>query len=274
MKYCIHVPFSATTETSSPRVHAFSALQVAKFIGSPPGYVGYNEGGQLTEPVRRKPYSVVLFDELEKASPDIINILLQILDEGHITDATGKTVNFKNAIIIMTSNVGSKFIEKKSSFGFHQTGDQEKADYDVMKAKLQDELKNTFKPEFLNRIDDIVIFRALNKEALVQIVDILMGDLQERLRHRHIFVTADKKVKEYLADIAYEAKSGARPLKRAIQEHFEDKVADRLLETGMRSHLEVSATMKGKKEIVFDIKELSKKKVVKKPKKELATTAK
>lgn len=228
---------------------------VSRLVGSPPGYVGFNEGGQLTEPVRRKPYSVVLFDELEKASPDITNILLQILDDGRLTDSTGKTVNFKNTFIIMTSNVGSKFIEKETTFGFVNSKDSEKIKYETMKNKLRDELKREFRPEFLNRIDDIVIFKSLQKEDINQIVEIMLGDVFKRLKEKNIIVTTDKKVKEFLVEKGFDQKQGARPLRRSIQEHFEDKLADHLLRTGVLQNISVKASLK-KGEVVFDIKEL------------------
>ncbi len=227
---------------------------VSRLIGSPPGYVGFNEGGQLTEPVRRKPYSVVLFDELEKASGDVINILLQILDDGRLTDSTGKTVNFKNTIIIMTSNVGSKYIEKETTFGFVNKKEQEEQKYSTMKLKLADELRREFKPEFLNRIDDIVIFRSLRKEDNLQIVDVLLKDVYKRLEEKFIYVTSDKKVKEYLVEKGFDQKQGARPLKRAIQEHFEDKLADKLLQMGIKQNIDVKASLK-KDGIDFQIKE-------------------
>lgn len=226
---------------------------VSRLIGSPPGYVGYNEGGQLTEPVRRKPYSVVLFDELEKASPDVTNVLLQILDDGRLTDATGRKVSFKNTIIVMTSNVGSKYIEKETSFGLVDAKNAEKNQYDAMKLKLMDELKREFKPEFLNRIDDIVIFRSLNENDIRQIVDIMMRDVQARLAQQHIHITVDEKIKDYLAKKGFDRKQGARPLRRAIQAHFEDKLADHLLSMNMRDHIDVKATMK-KGEMEFSIK--------------------
>ncbi len=226
---------------------------VSRLIGSPPGYVGFNEGGQLTEPVRRKPYSVVLFDELEKASSDVINILLQILDNGHLTDASGKMVNFKNTIIIMTSNVGSKFIEKETSFGFIGPSRQETAKLDSIKRKLREELRKEFKPEFLNRIDDIVIFKTLLKEDIEKIVVVMLKDLQERLKKTDIFITYDKKVRDLLAEKGYDQKQGARPLKRAIQEHFEDKLADKLLLEKDKTNLDIAATVK-KGEMVFSIK--------------------
>ncbi len=227
---------------------------VSRLVGSPPGYVGFNEGGQLTEPVRRKPYSVVLFDELEKASPDVTNILLQILDDGRLTDSTGRTVNFKNTIIIMTSNVGSKYIEKETTFGFVNRKDQEEMKYETMKTKLREELRQEFRPEFLNRIDDIVIFKTLQKEDLTSIVEIMLSDVFKRLKEKEIYVTADKKVKEFLLDKGYDRKHGARPLKRAIQEFFEDRLADHLLQTGLRQNIEVKAAMK-KGEVVFTVKD-------------------
>lgn len=224
---------------------------VSRLIGSPPGYVGFNEGGQLTEPIRRKPYSVVLFDELEKASTDITNILLQLLDDGHLTDASGRKVNFKNTIVIMTSNVGSKFIEHETSFGFLDPGKKkEQADYDGMKSKLQDELRKEFKPEFLNRIDDIVIFRSLSKSDIQQIVDIMIVDLQTRLNDKNISIGVDKRVKLFLADKGFDSKQGARPLRRAIQSYFEDRMADYLLVENLRSNLELKATLR-KGEIHF-----------------------
>lgn len=228
---------------------------VSRLIGSPPGYVGYNEGGQLTEPIRRKPYSVVLFDEIEKASPDILNILLQILEDGRLTDATGKLVNFKNTMIIMTSNVGSKLIEKQTSFGFKQTDNQEKSDYDNMKTKLNEELKKEFKPEFLNRIDDVIIFRSLSKEDLIEIVAIFLDELKERLMEKNILISYDKKVEAFLADKGYVEKQGARPLRKAIETHFEDALADRLLNENLRANIEVDAEVKDNK-IEFTIKNL------------------
>ncbi|NQY74515.1 MAG: ATP-dependent Clp protease ATP-binding subunit [Candidatus Margulisbacteria bacterium] len=217
---------------------------VSRLIGSPPGYVGFNEGGQLTEPVRRKPYSIVLFDELEKASPDVINILLQILDEGRLTDATGRKVNFKNTIIIMTSNVGAQFIEKKTSYGFTHSENVESSEYDVMREKLLDELRKEFKPEFLNRIDDIVIFRSLNKKDIRSIVDIMLGDILARLKSKNMHIKTDNKVKEFLVNKGFDPKHGARPLRRAIQEHFEDKLADAMLLSGLKEDIDVKASVK------------------------------
>jgi len=217
---------------------------VSRLIGSPPGYVGFNEGGQLTEPVRRKPYSVVLFDELEKASPDVVNVLLQILDDGRLTDSTGRTVNFKNTFIVMTSNVGSKFIEKESSFGFVDPVRGDNAQYDTIKSKLQDELRREFKPEFLNRIDDVIVFKPLAKSFVADIVEIMLADVLSRLKDANIQFKIDKKVKSFLLEKGYDQRQGARALRRAIQEHFEDRLADAILKDNLRSDVLVKATMK------------------------------
>jgi ATP-dependent Clp protease ATP-binding subunit ClpC len=245
---------------------------VSRLVGSPPGYVGFNEGGQLTEPVRRKPYSVVLFDELEKASPEVINVLLQILDDGRLTDSSGRVVNFKNTIIIMTSNVGSKYIEKETTFGFVSTAKQEETKYDNMKKKLRDELKREFKPEFLNRIDDIVIFKSLTKEDLNQIVEIMLEDVESRLKVHNILFDIDKKVKSFLVDKGFDPKQGARPLRRSIQEHFEDALADSLLLGHVKQDIFVKVTMQ-KDEIKFDIKPIEAKKKAKKLAAELVPSA-
>ena len=228
---------------------------VSRLIGSPPGYVGFNEGGQLTEPVRRKPYSIVLFDEVEKASPDVLNILLQILDDGRLTDANGRTVNFKNTIVIMTSNVGSKFIESETSFGFIAPNNEENKQYESLKIKLMAELKREFKPEFLNRIDDIVIFKSLTKPIIREIVDIMLDDMQKRLSDRNIRIKVDNAVKDYLVEHGFDQKQGARPLRRSIQEHFEDQLADRLLKANLRADVSVKAVMK-KDHVSFSIRRL------------------
>ena len=231
---------------------------LSRLIGAPPGYVGYNEGGQLTEPIRRKPYSIVLFDELEKASPEVINILLQILDDGRLTDSNGRVVDFKNTIVVMTSNVGAKFIEKETSFGFSTSDDKEEADYKSMKSKLQDELRENFKPEFLNRIDDIVIFKTLPKEVIRQIVEIMLEEVYARLLEKEIKIKADDKVKDYLVENGYNQRQGARPLRRAIQELFEDKLADVLLKKNLRAGLSVSATIKND-DVSFTVRTVKKK---------------
>ena len=235
---------------------------VSRLIGSPPGYVGFNEGGQLTEQVRRKPYSVVLFDELEKASADVINILLQILDDGRLTDSTGRTINFKNTIVIMTSNVGSKYIQQETSFGFVDPSHIEETKYEALKQKLNRELRDNFKPEFLNRIDDIIVFKSLNKENIKEIVDVMMKEIEVRLKEKNIDITYDKKVKDFLVEKGYDQKLGARPLRRAIQSMFEDVLADQLLsENALLGNVKADATVK-KDKIEFVI--TKKKKNIKK----------
>ncbi len=234
---------------------------VSRLIGSPPGYVGYNEGGQLTEPVRRKPYSVVLFDELEKASPDVVNILLQILDDGRLTDSTGRTVDFKNTIVVMTSNVGSKFIETETTFGFLDPTRYTDTKYEAMKIKLKEELRREFKPEFLNRIDDIIIFKALTKENIRHIVDIMLGDVQKRLDEKPIKMVVDNKVKDYLVEKGFDQKQGARPLRRAIQEFLEDALADQMLRENLRGNIQVKATLKNN-EVVFQVAPMAEEKAL------------
>ncbi len=202
---------------------------VSKMVGSPPGYVGYDEGGQLSEKVRRNPYSVILFDEIEKAHPDVFNVLLQVLDEGHITDSQGRKVDFKNTIIIMTSNAGAKEIMEPKHLGFDAVND-EKHDYEIMKNRVFEELKHLFKPEFLNRIDETIVFRALNKDDMKQIVTILTKSLIERCKDQ-MDITLDIKspVKKYIVEKAYDPKFGARPLRRRIQTDIEDALSEEIL---------------------------------------------
>jgi len=206
---------------------------VAKLIGSPPGYVGYDEGGQLTEKIRRKPYSVILFDEIEKAHPDVMNMLLQILDDGRLTDATGRTVNFKNTVIIMTSNVGARMITDKTTLGFSKSEDnkegQEK-EYENIKKDVMSELKKQFRPEFINRIDDIIVFHKLNKEDIDKIIEIMLKQVQERLTKQEYNVEIDNSVKDLVAKKGIDTNYGARPLKRAIQSNVEDKIAEAILD--------------------------------------------
>ncbi len=203
---------------------------VSKLIGSPPGYVGYEEGGQLSEKVRRNPYSVLLFDEIEKAHPDVFNILLQVLDDGHITDAHGRKVDFKQTIIIMTSNAGAQAIMEPKRLGF-MSGDDEKRDYERMKSGVMDEVRRIFKPEFLNRIDEIMVFHVLNKDNIKKIVTILLKTLEKRCKEQmDITLTVTNSVKDYLAETGFDSKYGARPLRRAIQSRIEDKLANEILE--------------------------------------------
>jgi ATP-dependent Clp protease ATP-binding subunit ClpC len=211
---------------------------VSRLTGSPPGYVGYEEGGQLTEAIRRKPYSVVLFDEIEKAHPDVMNILLQILEEGKLTDSLGRTVDFKNTIIIMTSNVGADLIRKETSIGFAETS--EEATYEKMKDQLMGEMKKTFKPEFLNRVDDIIVFRMLNKEELKQIVDIELKVVLERLKGQEMQLTVSDAAKDFLIEKGYDPKFGARPIRRAVERYIEDPLAEELLKSKAAGKTEVT----------------------------------
>ena len=215
---------------------------VAKLIGSPPGYVGYDEGGQLTEKIRRKPYSVILFDEIEKAHPDVMNMLLQILDDGRLTDATGRTVNFKNTVIIMTSNVGARMITDKNVLGFSQNVDnkegQEK-EYESIKKDVMAELKKQFRPEFINRIDDIIVFHKLTDEDIGQIIEIMLKQVQKRLKEQEYNVEIDKSVKDLVAKKGIDTNYGARPLKRAIQSNVEDKIAEAILDGKIIPHKKV-----------------------------------
>ncbi|MDE6181694.1 MAG: ATP-dependent Clp protease ATP-binding subunit [Eubacteriales bacterium] len=203
---------------------------ISKLIGSPPGYVGYDDGGQITEKIRRKPYSVILFDEIEKAHPDVFNILLQALDDGHITDSQGRKVDFKNAVIIMTSNVGARNITENKKLGFSTTED-EKTKYEDMKKNVMDQVKKTFKPEFLNRIDDIIVFHTLNKEEVKQISNIMLKELLDRIKENlNVELEITEEAIDKLVDLGYDSSYGARPLRRAIQTNIEDLFAEKMLE--------------------------------------------
>lgn len=213
---------------------------VSKLIGSPPGYVGYEEGGQFSEKVRRNPYSVILFDEIEKAHPDVFNILLQVLDDGHITDAQGRKVDFKETIIIMTSNAGAQAIVSPKKLGFGAVED-EKQDYKRMKEGVMEEVKRMFKPEFLNRIDEIIVFHTLNKDEIKKIVGILLKDLVKRCKDQmNITLKVRDSVKELIAKEGFDPKYGARPLKRAIQNKIEDAMAEEILEGKIKEGDEVT----------------------------------
>lgn len=226
---------------------------VSKLIGSPPGYVGYDEGGQLSEKVRRNPYSVILFDEIEKAHPDVFNILLQVLDDGHITDAHGRKVDFKQTIIIMTSNAGAQAIIEPKRLGFVSEAD-EKQDYQFMKSGVMEEVRRMFKPEFLNRIDEIIVFHALNQQHIRQIVGILLESLKKRCREQlEIDIKVTGAAKDLLAEAGFDSKYGARPLRRAIQTKVEDRLANEILEGHIKrgDTVQVHAV---KKELVFSVK--------------------
>jgi ATP-dependent Clp protease ATP-binding subunit ClpC len=199
----------------------------SRLFGAPPGYVGYEEGGQLTEKVRRRPYSVVLFDEIEKAHPDIFNVLLQVLDDGVLTDSLGRKVDFKNTILVMTSNVGTRFIQKGVSLGFQKEEGEDSQKR--IKEEVLAELKRTFSPEFLNRIDELVVFHPLDKTHLFTIVDIIIKDLNARLGERGVHLLIDDEVKQWLIDEGYQAQYGARPLRRTIQKLLGDPLSEELL---------------------------------------------
>ncbi len=208
---------------------------VSKIIGSPPGYVGYDEGGQLSEKVRRNPYSVILFDEIEKAHPDVFNILLQVLDDGHITDSTGRVVDFKNTVIIMTSNAGAENIIAPKMLGFAAGADEEQ-NHNLMKNRVMDEVKRLFKPEFINRIDEIIVFHVLNKTHMSDIVDIMIKNVNKRtLEQMKISIELTEEAKQYIIDKGYDSKYGARPLRRAIQTELEDTMAEKILEGSIKA---------------------------------------
>lgn len=219
---------------------------VAKLIGSPPGYVGYDEGGQLTEKVRRKPYSVILFDEMEKAHPDVMNMLLQILEDGRLTDSQGRTVNFKNTIIIMTSNVGAKLITDKNKLGFanDKSAEDEKQEYENIKKEVLAELKKQFRPEFINRIDDIIVFHKLNNEDINKIMEIMLKQVQKRLELQNYKVEIDDSAKELIAKKGVDNNYGARPLRRSIQNMLEDKIAEAILDGIIKPGEKAVATAK------------------------------
>ena len=199
----------------------------SRLVGSPPGYVGFEEGGQLTEQVRRRPYSVVLFDEIEKAHPDVSNMLLQILEEGKLTDSQGRSVDFRNTIILLTSNVGAESAKKSKSIGFNNSDDE--VDYEKMKELIMDEAKKAFRPEFLNRLDDVIVFHALDKEALMKILDLEIGKVVERLEKKDINLVLDEKARDFLVEKGHDPEYGARPMRRAVERFMEDPLAEEIL---------------------------------------------
>ncbi|PIE32538.1 ATP-dependent Clp protease ATP-binding subunit ClpC [candidate division KSB3 bacterium] len=215
---------------------------VSRLIGSPPGYIGYDEGGQLTETVRRTPYSIVLFDEIEKAHPDVFNLLLQIMEDGHITDSYGRRVDFKNAVIIMTSNVGAKMIQKRTQLGFHQ--ENEETHYQKMKERVTGELKRLFNPEFLNRVDDIITFHTLTLEHTQQIVDIMVRDINKQLADKRLTITLNADAKRWLAEKGYDQIYGARPLRRLLQSAVEDMLAEELLQGRLATYENIQIIVK------------------------------
>jgi ATP-dependent Clp protease ATP-binding subunit ClpC len=223
-------------------------FNVSRLVGSPPGYVGYEEGGQLTEQVRRKPYSVVLFDEIEKAHPDVWNMLLQILEEGKLTDSVGRAVNFRNTIILMTSNVGSDTIKKQSSMGFSPISDE--GTYEKMREKIMEEARRTFKPEFLNRLDDVIVFRSLTKPDLIEILDLEIKKVMERLKNKNIKLTLDEKAKDFLVEKGFDPNYGARPMRRSVEKFLEDPLAEEILKGHLHENDPIQVTFE-KDRLVF-----------------------
>jgi ATP-dependent Clp protease ATP-binding subunit ClpC len=202
-------------------------FSVSRLIGAPPGYVGYEDSGALTKAVRRRPYSVVLLDEIEKAHPDVFNILLQVLDEGHLTDNYGRVIDFKNTVLIMTSNLGARDITKGGGLGFHTSDPQ--SSYDVMQDKVREEIERAFNPEFLNRIDDTIVFHPLTREEIGEIVHILLAEVHERLVGEELSLRVTEEAVEFLVEKGYDKKFGARPLRRAIQRYLEDPLSEKIL---------------------------------------------
>jgi len=229
-------------------------FNVSRLVGSPPGYVGYEEGGQLTEAVRRKPYSVVLFDEIEKAHPDVMNMLLQILEEGKLTDSFGRAVDFRNTIILLTSNVGSDIIRKQGTIGFTPVSDQ--FSYERMREKILDEAKRAFRPEFLNRLDDVIVFRSLAKPDLLTILDLEVAKVVDRLKHKNIRLELDARAKEFLAEKGYDPMYGARPMRRAVERFLEDPLAEEIIRGSVHDNDPILVSVDQDK-LVFRQKEAS-----------------
>ena len=239
------------TEDSIIRIDMSEFMEphsVAKLIGAPPGYVGFDDGGQLTEKIRRKPYSVILFDEIEKAHPDVMNMLLQILEDGRLTDSQGRTVNFKNTVIIMTSNIGARLITEKKSLGFANSSDEDEAkEYEDVKKNVMAELKKELRPEFINRIDDIIVFHKLNDDEIRSIIDLLLKNVEQRLVEQGLNIKIDKSVKELIAKKGVDKEFGARPLRRAIQNIVEDKLAEEILDGNIKTGVEAKLVAKDDK---------------------------
>jgi len=219
-------------------------FNVSRLVGAPPGYVGYEEGGQLTEKVRRKPYSVVLLDEIEKAHPDVFNLLLQVLEEGRLTDAFGRKVDFKNTILIMTSNIGAELLRKQGSIGF-RSHEKEEETYKDMKSRLLEAVKKVFKPEFLNRVDDIIVFRSLTKEDLQEIIGLEIREVQDRLEERDLKLELSPEAKNFLIEKGFDKMFGARPLKRTIQRFLEDPLSEEIIAGRFKSGGTVKVSVKG-----------------------------
>ena len=226
-------------------------FSVSRLIGSPPGYIGYEEGGQLTEAVRRKPYSVVLFDEIEKAHPDVVQLLLQVLEDGRLTDSLGRTVDFRNTILIMTSNVGADLLQRPASMGF-DVGHSTAGDYEKSKDRIMDELKRHFKPEFLNRINQIVIFHPLDKSHMKLVIELELTKVRKRLMEQKIEIELDDAAKEFLLAKGWDEKYGARPLRRAVENYLEDPLAEAILRSEVRRGEPIRVTFSGGDALKFE----------------------
>jgi ATP-dependent Clp protease ATP-binding subunit ClpC len=244
---------------------------VSRLIGSPPGYIGFDEGGQLTEAVRRRPYSVILLDEIEKAHPEVYNSLLQVLDDGRMTDSHGHTVDFKNAIIIMTSNAGVALIRRESALGFVTQKDDDqirKNAYERMKEKVMTEVRKVFRPEFINRIDDIIVFHELSEEQLAQIVELMIKDLQNRLAERKLTINITDAAKNWLVKVGYDPAYGARPLRRSIERYVENPLANSLLKGEFKEDETILVDC-GEDSLIFSTQEAG---MLKKPRRAAAKT--
>jgi ATP-dependent Clp protease ATP-binding subunit ClpC len=221
----------------------------SRLIGSPPGYVGYEEGGQLSEAVRRRPYSVVLFDEIEKAHPDVMHLLLQILEEGKVTDSLGRKVDFRNTIIIMTSNIGAELIKKSNVMGFGAAKRDEQS-YDVMREKILEEARRVLKPEFVNRLDDLIVFHTLGRPELLTIVDLEIKKVVDRVKLKEIQLVLDEKAKDFLIEKGYDPQYGARPMRRAVERYLEDPMAEEILRNTIKAGDVANVTV-GEGKLVF-----------------------
>jgi ATP-dependent Clp protease ATP-binding subunit ClpC len=225
---------------------------VSRLVGSPPGYIGYDEGGQLTEAVRRKPYSVVLLDEIEKAHPDVFNILLQILEDGKLTDAQGRRVDFKNTIVIMTSNIGAGTISKNQTLGF-SVGDESGLSYEEMRDRIMGELKKIFRPELLNRIDEVIVFHKLTREEIKTIVELVLNRLRGQMGEHDVAIELTDQAKDLLVEKGYDPAMGARPLRRAIQRYIEDPLADFVLGANLQAGSTIVVARKNDEEVDISI---------------------
>jgi ATP-dependent Clp protease ATP-binding subunit ClpC len=226
-------------------------FSVSRLIGSPPGYVGYEEGGQLTEAVRRKPYAVVLFDEIEKAHPDVVQLLLQVLEDGRLTDSLGRTVDFRNTILIMTSNIGAELMQRQTSMGF-DIGQDHARDHEKVRGRILEEMKRHFKPEFLNRINEIVVFQPLNKAHMKLIVELELSKVFKRLGGQKIDLEVDDAAKEFVLEKGWDEKYGARPLRRAVERYLEDPLAEAILRGEVKRGEPIKVTFAGGESLKFE----------------------